>query len=175
MNIRDEDFEQTSIYVALQRAHDLTEIILVGHHRMEILLEEYVRNLVPNRHVLRVEHLTFDQKLELVLSDIDLPAWCAEDGCDDAYYRIAEEMLGYIFSLNELRTQATIEILACIHPSVLDRHANSMSIERQARRWLALPPSTTEKELRDEVAGHIACVHAYFEGFTETMFGEDNS
>lgn len=173
MNIHHSASWRAHILESLRGSHDLTVIILTGHRLIEELLEGYVRNLVPNQRVLNIELLTFEQKLDLVMAYIDLPLWREEDGCDDVDYRIAEEMLGYIASLNELRNLISLQILDCVQPRVLEHEALVVNVKNQVWQWLALPSDVTDEELKEEALGHVLCVHAYFESFTETMFEED--
>lgn len=158
---------------ALEECKDLSVIILNGHRIIEEVLEDYVHRIFQNRRAIDPSRLTFEQKLGLVLEHIDLPSWRDDeenDGDDDVDYRIAEEMLGDVKLLNNLRHVISKRILCCIQPVITSHYTVTPDLENQARQCLGLPPNTTDKELMKKTRGNILCLHAYLEGFMESTF-----
>lgn len=154
------------------KSQDLTVIVLNGHRLIEDLLEEYVIHIFQNQRALDAACLTFEQKLDLVLADIDLPSWRDDDDVD---YMIAKEMLGCIKPLNRLRHMISQQIINCIQPGTPFHHSATPDIKSQIRQCLDLQPNVTDKELMEEAQGHVLCLHAYLAGFMESTFEEDGN
>lgn len=161
---------QDQVSEVLSRSHDLTVLILNGHRLIEGVLEDYVRRIFQNQRALDPTCLTFEQKLGLVLEHIDLPSWRDEEEDDDVDYRLAEEMLGNIKLLNNLRHAISQQILHCVQPGTFFRHAAIYDLKSQVRQCLGPLPNVTDKELMEETRGHVLCLHAYLAGFMETSF-----
>lgn len=162
----------------VNRSQDLTVLILNGHRLIEEVLEDYVSCISENQRTFDTARLTFEQKLGLVLEHIDLPSWRDDeenDEDDDVDYRIAEEMLGNVKRLNQLRHVISKRILKCIQPVITSRHAAIPDLESQVRQCFVFPPDITGRELIEKTRAEILCLHAYLESFTKATFeGNEN-
>lgn len=153
-------------------------LILNGHRLIEEVLEDYVRRIFQNRRALDPTCLTFEEKLGLMLEHIDLPSWrddVEDDKDDDVDYRIAEEMLGDVKLLNNLRHVISKRILSCIQPAITSHHAAISDLEGQVRQCFGFPPNIPGRELIENTRADILCLHAYLASFTKATFeGDEN-